>query len=128
MKYLLTIFLATILGIGNMFAEIPVDMNVGPDETDDEWTEKKERPDKGRRIPPMPVKCTVDFEAGKITGTSAWIEQVEEYQLRDEENAVILLSDVDEAAFLKEVSHLPAGTYILVVRGSGYAMFGMLEL
>lgn len=59
----------------------------------------------GHRIPPRPITAIIDFDANTIS-LSPHIDNIESYEIRDEEQEVVLYAGDNEAEFVKTLSVL----------------------
>lgn len=69
----------------------------------------------------------VDIEAGTITGTSALLDGIVRYEIWDADGNLCIASASDAATVLKAINGCH-GTYLLRLRGDGYALAGYLVL
>lgn len=69
---------------------------------------------KGHRIPPRPICCNIDSEAGTIT-LSKDIEAVISYEIWDESATACLAYYADEAAFIDHLFTIPGDYQIRIV-------------
>ena len=61
--------------------------------------------DFGHRIPPKPITAVIDFESNEFS-LSQTIENIESYEIWDENQSVILYSGNDESDFVQTVATL----------------------
>lgn len=83
MKKILTTLILAIIGCLNqfqVFADTSITITVVPSDKEEE-----ENPNKGHRIPPRPIYCTIDFDSNTIVSTSSLVNNADEYQISTEE-------------------------------------------
>lgn len=85
-------------------------------------------PNKGHRMPPAPVICTIDIENGTISGTSPLLDNIEEYQLWDADGEVCLISTSGKSGFFDMLRSLPKETYMIKLVCGTYSLTGYLTL
>lgn len=90
--------------------------------------DEKNRPNRGRRMPPAPIPCTIDFDSQSIIGNSPLLDAIVEYRLMDADGYVIIVSDISEQSFVEELSHANPGNYILLLVADSYQLSGTLNL
>lgn len=88
----------------------------------------KDRPNRGHRMPPSPIPCTIDFDSQSIIGNSPLLDAIVEYRLIDADGFTIIISDFSEQSFVAEMSHANPGYYILLLVADSYQLSGAINL
>lgn len=104
----------------NAFADDPITITVIPSDIDPD-----NKPDKGQRIPPRPIVCTIDFDSNTIVSTSSLVNNADEYQISTEEGMCFYITE-SENEFVETLGTLH-GTYIITFSGDDYALSGYFQ-
>lgn len=118
---LLLPFLTLIASAGN-----PITIPVHEPPTD----ELPERGDgnKGHRMPPAPVFCTIDIEEGTVTSTSPRLDNIDSYEVWSAEGEICLASSSTAEEFTATLSTLASGDYTIRLICPDYYYTGIVIL
>lgn len=126
MKRFLFIIISCLSGFLTLMAETPVDLTEIPEVPEDSKPEEKNNP--GRRTPPAPVRCLIDFSALTVTGSSPKLSSIVEYQLWSDDGSICLVTAATDNLFVTALlSQLP-GEYLIILKGDSYSLRGYLLL
>lgn len=104
-------------------------LTIEPQGLDPEMPENPvDPPERGHRSAPAPVYIEIDFESLSISGPEI-LEEVESYEIWDENHVACLCFTNDSSAFVETLSSLqPQTDYLIVMRTSDKTLSGYIYL
>ncbi len=124
MKHLLinTVFL--IIAAWNpqlTFAEDPETKDMFEDDN------KKDDHNRGQRIPPAPVICIIDYDAGEIVSESPLVREASDFQLWDLDNTICLFSSHESKIVVGFLQDHRGESMLLKITGDDYTLTGYIN-
>lgn len=80
--------------------------------------------DFGHRLPPKPITAVIDFESNEFS-LSQTIENIESYEIWDENQSVILYSGNDESDFVQTVAILSDVDITILINASTFSLISI---
>lgn len=83
----------------------------------------KEENGLGHRLPPKPIMAIIDFDSNEII-ISQSVEEIETYEIWNENQSALLYSGTDEFDFIQTVANLSGEPITLIMTTSNYSLIG----
>lgn len=89
--------------------------------------ETVQNPSHGKRTPPAPIYCEIDFSSGTITGSS-YLNDVVQYELWNEDETICLVVSESVNDFLELIQKQPTGLYCIRFLGDTFILTGYIDI